>query len=157
QPSAPRMSSAPRDARCLIANTMGWRRAWETEARPQPQLEPGSWLQPRSRMPGSELRRDPMHGGALVSAMNGLHRFLDRRPQRGDLVRRLRLAVILGGALAFRQRQRKRIALSDLAGPDRDVQTAQDRTRLAHERRLGVVAPRRHAVDHDRVRLLQLA
>ena len=72
-------------------------------------------------------------------------------------MRRLRLAVIFNRACAFRQRQRKGVALGDLARPDRNVETVEHRPRLAHERRFGIVAPRRHAVDHDRVGLLQLA
>ena len=68
------------------------------------------------------LGRDAVHGDAFIDAVDRLHRLLDGGPQRGDLVRRLRAAIVLAGALAFRQRQRVIGALGDLAGPDRDIE-----------------------------------
>ena len=59
-------------------------------------------------------------------------------------------------ALAFRQRQHEVRPLRDLAAPHRNIQAEQSFTGMRHHRRLGVLPPRRRAVDDDRVGLAHL-
>src|SRR5215510_913794 len=61
---------------------------------------------PQEQASNPLLRRHPVHRDALVSAVDGLHRLLDRIPERGDLRGSLGAAVVFGGALAFRERER---------------------------------------------------
>src|SRR5213595_3291245 len=104
----------------------------------------------------AELSRDPMHRGAGVSAVDRLHRAVDRAPQRRDLGGRRRVGIVFLRALAVFERERIDRAMRDLPGPDRDVQAGEYLAHLRDERRLRIVAPRRYRVDHQRERLLRL-
>ena len=119
----------------------------------------GSWirsLRPRS-LRNDVSRRHPVHRGARIGAVDRLHGALDRGPQARDLGGGRRVGVIFPRALAVFERERIDRAVGDLAGPHRHVQPGEHLAHLGDERRLGVVAPRRHRVDHERERLLRLA
>src|SRR5262245_16696430 len=100
---------------------------------------PGTGANTTSRV--ERLRRPALPGARSgMGSVDGGDRALDRRPQPGDLGGGEGIGLDLAGALAGGEGERQAGALTDLAGPDRDLVAVEEGARLRHHRRLLVVA-----------------